>query len=224
MKTLLRLTALALTAAASTAAAQTAGFQQPLEFGLTGGYTGGLSGEAFVHMPNVAGPVGVKLGVSTGAAQLNDSATFGSATYGDFKRIAAAAGTTIRDGGSNTVISADGTYSLGEFAPGVDATVYAGARYGLFNRYISYGTDSTAYSSGSFGVGGGVMASYALTPSTSIVGDLGANHFFSSGITSNDGTTSETLNPGEEGYNDARSLLNLPGTQFKAHVGVKFRF
>lgn len=226
MKTLIRSALLTLTAAAGVASAQSTQivYRPPMEFGLTGGFAGGLSGEAFVHAPNVAGPVGVKVGVAVSSAGLNEAASFGGVNYGDLKRTAAASGTPITDGGMNTVLSLDGTYSLGELAPGVDATLYAGPRYGLFNRSVTFGSSTTSYSSSAFGLGAGLSASYAITPGTSIVGDLGADHFFNSGITSSDGTTSTTFNPGESGYNDVRSLTNVPGTTFKARVGVKFRF
>lgn len=223
MNKLLSLTTLALITAGS-ASAQSVVYRQPLELGLTGGYAGGLSGEAFVHAPNVAGPVGIKAGVAVSKASLNEGAQFGGATYGDIKRTAAASGTPVTDGGTNTVVSLDGTYSLGELAPGVDATVYAGPRYGMFNRYVTFGSSTTNFSSSAFGLGAGVMASYALTPSTSIVGDLGADHFFNSGITASQGGVNDTLNPGDTGYDEMRSLTNVPGTQFKARIGVKFGF
>lgn len=64
MKKLLPMTLLTIAATTATAGAQSL---SGVELGLTGGYAYGLSGEFFVHAPNVAGPVGVKAGCPTPA-------------------------------------------------------------------------------------------------------------------------------------------------------------
>lgn len=221
MKNLIPLTILALTA---TAGAQSL---SGVQLGLTGGYAGGLSGEAFVHAPNVVGPVGVKAGVAVtrSADAINDSSKDAlGTTFADRKK-----NDGFTESGSQTVVSLDGTYSLGEVAPGVDTTLYAGGRYGMFRATeTANSTSSTSYSSNSFGIGAGVMASYALSGNISLVGDLGVDHFFKNTINvaaTNGGTTSEFSYPTSDSdyaYNDGRFVR--PGTNFKARVGVKATF
>ncbi|PTA69049.1 hypothetical protein [Deinococcus arcticus] len=218
-----------LTLVAGTAGAQSL---NGIELGLTGGYAGGLSGEFFVHAPNVVGPIGVKAGVAyTRAADaINDSAPTGLgpgslATYGDLKKPTSQGGLGYTESGSHTVASLDGTYSVGELAPGVGAALYAGGRYGMFRSDIGDSSQRTSYSSNAFGLGAGVMLSYALTGGLSLVGDLGVDTFFQSGITTNDnrGNTT-TTNPGQGDYNTVSNIFVRPGTVFKARIGVKTTF
>ncbi|GGS15110.1 hypothetical protein GCM10008961_03010 [Deinococcus knuensis] len=226
MKNLISLTVLAIAASTATAGAQSL---SGVELGLTGGYAGGLSGEAFVHAPNVVGPVGVKAGVAVtrSADAINDSndgTTDGSGpfTFGELKQSLGAT-----ESGSQTVVSLDGTYSLGEVAPGVDTTLYAGGRYGMFRSTEDYGADgNVTYSSNSFGIGAGVMASYALSGNISLVGDLGVDHFFKSSITTGGSDTNAggTFNTGDAGYSVYDDRFVRPGTNFKARVGVKATF
>ncbi len=219
MKKLISLTILA---AAATAGAQT--FNN-IELGLTGGYAGGLSGEVFVHAPNVVGPVGVKVGVAytRPSDSINDSSpelpgiSGPNETFGAAKQAGRAT-----ESGSQTVISVDGTYGLGEVAPGVDTMVYGGARYGMFKSTEAYGSSgSTTYSSNAFGVGAGAMASYALTGNLSLVGDLGADYFFKSAITTSKG---DTISTSDGSYSTFDSRVVRPGTNFKARIGVKYMF
>ncbi|MFD1730540.1 hypothetical protein ACFSC4_04725 [Deinococcus malanensis] len=159
MKKLLALSAFTVFA---TAGAQTLN-TQPFELGLTGGYASGLSGEVFVHAPFIAGPFGVKAGVAfTRAADaINDESDLGAGPFSGYKQ----AGAT--ESGSHLVVSLDGTYSLGEVAPGLDATLYAGGRYGMFRATEDYGSGlNTTYTSNAFGIGAGLMASYP-SPGTS---------------------------------------------------------
>ncbi|GGL67005.1 hypothetical protein GCM10010840_01210 [Deinococcus aerolatus] len=219
MKKLISLTILA---AAATAAAQS--FNN-IELGLTGGYAGGLSGEAFVHAPNVVGPVGIKVGVAytRPSDSIRDSSDIGAGPFSGYK----AAGAT--ESGSATVISVDGTYGLGEVAPGIDTMVYGGARYGMFKGTEDYGSGlTTTYSSNSFGLGAGAMASYALTGNLSLVGDLGADYFFKSTIDRKTNTaagpTSDSYATGDANYNDFNNRFVRPGTNFKARLGIKYMF
>ncbi|ACO46189.1 hypothetical protein [Deinococcus deserti] len=224
MKKLLALSAFTVIA---TAGAQTVS-TQPFELGLTGGYAAGLSGEVFVHAPFVAGPFGVKAGVAfTRAADaINDESELapGTGTFGSFK----AAGAT--ESGSHTVVSLDGTYSLGEIAPGLDTMIYAGGRYGMFRATEDYGSGlNTTYTSNAFGIGAGFMASYALSGNLSLVGDLGIDHFFDATINSNTnragGTTdSDSFAPGDPSYDAIDNRFVRPGTNFKARIGFKMMF
>lgn len=214
--------ALILSAGLATAGAQTFGASfgsgSPLELGLTGGYAGGLSGEAFVHAPNLAGPFGLKVGASYTRASdaINDASDLGAGTFASAK----AAGATER--GSHTVLGVDGTYSVGELTPGVGATVYAGGRYGLFRATEDYGASgSTTYSSNAFGIGAGVMVSYALAGNLSLVGDLGVDQFFRSSISLSNGDTFAT---NEAGYSDISNRFVRPGTVLKARIGLKTTF
>ncbi len=227
-----RLIAVTVLSAAATAGAQAI---NNLELGLTGGYAGGLSGEVFIHAPNVVGPVGVKVGVaySKPTDPVNDSADLsggaGLLTLNNLRGIYGA--NNVPESGSQTVISADATYGLGEVAPGVDTLVYGGVRYGMFNStYSISGTDAyTTYSSNSLGLGAGAMASYALTGNLSLVGDLGADYFFKSTInkTGKDvsgGTLNDSFATSEPGYSYEDAAFNRPGTNFKARIGIKYMF
>ncbi len=194
--------------------------------GLTGGYATGLGGEVFVHAPNVAGPIGVKL--SAAYTRPSDSirddvsinSTLGLPTFGAAKSTLGAS-----ESGSHTTFGLDGTYSLGEVAPGLSALAYAGGRYGIFSATESYSlsNSATTYSMNAFGVGAGAQLSYALAGNISLVGDLGIDQYFNGGITAS-GASSDSWSTGEAGYNDVRNRLAFPGTVLKAKLGVKFTF
>ncbi|EYB67903.1 hypothetical protein DEIPH_ctg031orf0046 [Deinococcus phoenicis] len=227
-----KLLALTLSAGLATAGAQTYSTGlNGVELGLTGGYAGGLSGEAFVHVPNVAGPIGVKAGVSftRPSDSINDNSPVDPVgvlfpttyTFGQAK-----ADGVATESGSRTVVSLDGTYSLGEVTPGVGTTLYAGGRYGMFRSTADYGNSgSTTYSSSAFGIGAGVMVSYALAGNISLVGDLGIDQFFGSSInvTSSNGNV-DTYTRSDAGYNDVSNQFVRPGTVFKARIGIKTSF
>jgi hypothetical protein len=229
-----KLLALTLSAGLATAGAQTftttgTGLNG-VELGLTGGYAGGLSGEVFIHAPNVAGPLGVKAGVSfTRAADaINDASPFLPGISGPNETFGAAkASGLVTESGSRTVVGLDGTYNVGQLAPGADALIYAGGRYGMFRSTEDYGENGrVTYSSNAFGIGAGVMVSYPLSGNLSLVGDLGIDQFFRSNITatttSADGST--TVDSGE-GTNEAfGERFVRPGTVFKARIGIKTSF
>lgn len=194
-----------------------------VDLGLTAGYAGGLSGEVFVHAPNVAGPVGVKVGVSytrpSNPINTSEAANFGFPTE------------NLSQSGSNIIAGLDATYSLGQVAPGVGATLYGGGRYGMFNaRLTAEDGRSTAFSSSAFGLGTGIMADYALTSNLSLVGDLGIDYFFNS--TANYTSYDANGNPTQcvEGQTTCQlaaannGIFNRPGTVFKARVGLKTSF
>lgn len=232
-----KLLALTLSAGLATAGAQTFSTTgtglNGVELGLTGGYYGGLSGEAFVHAPNVAGPVGIKAGVSYTRASdaINDDSPFlpgisdpanPDETFG-----AAKARGEVSERGSRTVFGLDGTYNVGQLAPGADALIYAGGRYGMFRSTEDYGEDGTVtYSTNAFGIGAGFMVSYPVSGNLSVVGDLGVDQFFGGDITATttgaDGST--TVDSGE-GANEAfGDRFVRPGTVFKARIGIKTSF
>ncbi|GGN31516.1 hypothetical protein [Deinococcus daejeonensis] len=223
MKKLLPITLLTVAATTATAGAQSL---SGLELGLTGGYAGGLSGEIFVHAPNVAGPVGVKAGVAyTRAADaINDNSpelpgiSGPNDTFGKAKAEGRAS-----ESGSHTVVSLDGTYGLGELTPGVDATLYGGGRYGMFRSVADFGSlGATTYSSNAFGLGAGVMVSYALTGGLSLVGDLGVDHYFKSTIRRDDGNgNTDSIATNDGSYRDFDARVVRPGTVFKARIGLK---
>lgn len=222
MKKLIPLTLLALTA---TAGAQSL---SGVQLGLTGGYASGLSGEIFVLTPNVVGPVGVKVGVATtrSADAIRDSSAYGlgvapTPTFGDAKQQGLAT-----ESGSQTVVSLDGTYALGEVAPGVDSSLYAGGRYGMFSATADYGSAGRqTYRSNAFGVGAGALVSYALTGNLSLVGDVGVDHFFDATVTSDDGRGNiDTIATNDGSYRELTSPFVRPGTNFKARVGIKATF
>ena len=208
---------------ASGASAQSS---RPVELGLTAGYASGLGVEAFAHMPNVAGPIGVKLSAAytmpgdsivdsvdiTGA---NSGLSLG--TFGSYKTKGLAS-----ESGSHLTFGLDGTYSVGEVTPGISALLYAGGRYGMFSATETYAQDSNlsnTWRTNDFGVGGGAQFSYALAGRNSLVFDLGVDTYFNSSFTN--GTANGTYAPGEAGYNDYRARLAFPGTVFKARVGFK---
>jgi hypothetical protein len=194
-----------------------------VELGLTGGYAGGLSGEVFVHSPNLLGPVGVKVSASytNPSDSINDSSDLGVGTFGSYKASGAAT-----ENGSHVTVGVDGTYSLGELAPGTDATLYAGGRYGMFRATEDYGSSgSLSYNASSFGVGAGVMASYALAGNLSIVGDLGVEQYFKGTInTSSSNGTSDSFTTDDAGYAAIDNRFVRPGTVFKARIGFKVAY
>lgn len=218
-----KLIAIAAITAATTAGAQTL---TNLELGLTGGYANGLSGEVFIHAPNVLGPVGVKVGASYTKASdaINDSSDLGAGPFSGYKT----AGAT--ENGSHTVISLDGTYGLGELAPGIDATLYAGGRYGMFSATEDYGSGVyTTYTSNAFGIGGGAMIGYALTGNLSLVGDLGLDYYFKNSInqtqhTATGVTENTTYATSDTNYPGVDNRFVRPGTVFKAKIGIKYTF
>lgn len=234
----MKLTSLVAITALATAA--TAG-AQTFELGLTGGYAGGLSGEAFIHSPNLVGPVGVKFGVAYARAAdaIRDSNTdaLGN-TFADYKRPTSEGGLGATESGTHTIVGLDATYGLGELAPGIDTTLYAGGRYGMFSSTEDYGSGGrTTYKANSFGLGGGAMISYALTGNLSLVGDLGADYFFKNGFTYTKYNSAGAAQPCVSGdantvcaVNSANPSASLddrfvrPGVQFKARVGIKYVF
>ncbi|MBB5375053.1 hypothetical protein HNQ07_000497 [Deinococcus metalli] len=198
---------------------------QSFELGLTGGYANGLSGEAFIHSPNLIGPVGVKFGVSYARAAdaIKDSSDLGAGTFASYK----ASGAT--ESGTHTIVGLDATYGLGELAPGIDTTLYAGARYGMFRSTEDYGSNINAtYSTNAFGVGGGVMVGYALTGNLSLVADLGADYFFNSTINqvnnTASGQTTASYATNDPNYGDISNRFVRPGIDFKARIGIKYVF
>lgn len=224
MKRLISTAAVLTALTAATAHAQTS---RPIELGLTAGYASGMSGEVFVHAPNVAGPIGVKLSAAytRPSDSIVDSVDIGAGsgltlgTFGSFKAQGLAS-----ESGSHFVIGLDGTYNLGEVTPGISVLGYAGGRYGMFKATETYANDaalSNTYSTSAFGVGAGAQLSYALAGNMSLVGDLGVDHFFNSAINISGGAN-DTYNAGEAGYSDLRSRLAFPGTVFKVKVGLKF--
>ncbi|KQR27916.1 hypothetical protein [Deinococcus sp. Leaf326] len=225
----------ALIAAAIAAASCSAGAQfvsgsslNGVELGLSAGYASGLSFGSFVHVPNVAGPVGVRASVDyvRPSDALRDDVDVGAGTgltlgtFGSYK-----SGGVATESGSQTLLGLDGTYSLGEIAPGVDATAYAGGRYGRFSATETYADskrNSQTTTTNAFGIGAGAMVSYALAGNISLFGDVGLDHYFPS--TLSNGTDAGTYAPGEPGYNDLRSRFAFPGTVVKAKIGVKLSY
>lgn len=225
-------------AATALATAATAGAQS-IELGLTGGYAGGLSGEVFIHSPNVIGPVGVKFGVAYARAAdaINDSAPYDPSgvifpttyTFGNAKQSTASGGQDATESGTHIIVGLDATYGLGELAPGIETTLYAGGRYGMFRSTEAVSGASTTYSSNGLGLGGGAMVSYALTGNLSVVGDLGADYFFKGpiGISSKkaDGTTTtDSISRNDANYATFNNRVVRPGVEFKARIGIKYSF
>lgn len=219
---ILSLTALSALALSPSAHAQVS---RPIELGLTAGYASGLSGEAFVHVPNLAGPIGVKLSAAYTAPRdsiVDNADPFGTGyTYGQFK----ANGAT--ESGRHLLLGLDGTYNLGEVTPGIGALLYAGGRYGMFSADFTMpegsvtGERTTHYSMNSFGVGAGAQLSYALAGNLSLVGDLGVDQYFNSTLNVS-GASNDSFAPSEADYSKYRSIVAFPGTVFKARIGFKF--
>ncbi|WP_261664335.1 hypothetical protein [Deinococcus sp. Marseille-Q6407] len=220
MKKILTVAVLAaLGVAGAQSGARTQVGQSGVELGLTGGYAGGTGAEVFVHVPAVAGPMGVK--VSGSFANIKDAVNDEAVTGGLFDF--AQAGYT--ESGSQTVFGVDGTYRLGQVAQGADTLVYAGGRYGAFKANVSDGNGKTStYSSSAFGVGGGLQVAYPVANNVSVVGDLGVDQFFGGNITYTDSSgRSETSRPGDPAYATQDEIFNQPSTDIKAKVGVKVR-
>ena len=201
-----------------------------VELGLTGGYAGCLSGEVSVGAPRLNGPLGVRATVSftKPGEPINRSASL--PLLGSYGALLDSGMYTAS--GSQIVLGVDGTYSLGQLAPGLDASAYAGGRYGKFSSTFGVNDpdaaqrQETTYSSDAFGVGGGLLLAYPVASNVSVVGDLGVDQFFSSSIKVTDSVTgsSDTYRQGDTGYADASAVFNRPSTVLKARVGVKFGF
>lgn len=217
-------------AAASTAGAQSLGSGLGLrgtELGFSTGVASGFSGEIFVHRPNVFGPFGLKASAAftRPSDSISDSVAVSPAlgineTFGSYKSKGLAS-----ESGSHTVLGLDGTYNLGEISPGISALAYAGPRYGMFKASETFSGSTTDYKMNSFGIGAGAQLSYALAGNISLVGDLGIDHFFNSGITaSGSNNTNQTIGTGDADYSSYRNRIVFPGNTFKAKIGVKFSF
>lgn len=193
--------------------------QSGVELGLTGGFAGGTGAEAFVHVPAVAGPVGVKL--SGSLTKISDAVNDKAVTQGLFDF--AQAGYT--ESGQQVVVGLDGTYRLGQVAPGADTTLYAGGRYSSFKASVTDGgNNKSTYSTNAFGVGAGLQVAYPVASNVSLVGDMGVDQYFGGNITYTDSSgRSETSRPGDAAYATQEDIINQPGTAFKAKVGVKVR-
>ncbi|GHG01025.1 hypothetical protein GCM10017783_11530 [Deinococcus piscis] len=193
--------------------------QTGVEVGLTGGVAGGSSAEGFVHVPAVAGPLGLK--VSGRLSKISDAVNDEAVTQGLFDF--AQAGYT--EAGQHVVLGVDGTYRLGQLSPGADTTLYAGGRYGAFNATVTDGDNKTStYATNAFGVGGGLQVAYPVASNLSVIGDVGVDQFFGGSITYTDSSgRSETSRPGDAAYSTQDDILNQPGTVFKAKVGVKLK-
>ncbi|WP_425147334.1 hypothetical protein [Deinococcus sp.] len=226
-----KITALTVLAGLTTAAAQTfTPVPSNVELGLRGGYEQGLSGGVTLHVRNVAGPIGLRLSAdySNVTDSLNDNANVPLlGTWGSLK----AQGAT--ESGTSTTVGLDATYTLPSTVPGVDAYVYGGARYNNFNAvadFTNFGTTGSnagksTYSTNQFGLGAGVVGQYALTPSLSLAGDLGIDYYFPSSIMTNDGNgNTATFTQGASGYSDLDALVNQPTTNFKAKIGIVYKF
>ncbi len=228
MRSLAALTLTIVAATATTAGAQT--FTPNLnnvELGLNAGYQQGLSGGLTLRAANIAGPVGIRVGIdySNVSDALNDNAAFlPGVTVAQRK----AAGD--KEYGSSTTASLDATYDLPAVAPGFNAYVYGGARYNMFSASLdqsSSGSGTVTYTTNQFGLGAGVAAGYAITGNLSLTGDLGVDYYFPSSFNTNTGGvngTGDTYKPGEGGYTEIDTLVNQPSTAFKAKIGLAYRF
>ncbi len=228
MRSLAALTLTIVAATAATAGAQT--FTPNLnnvELGLNAGYQQGLSGGLTLRAANVAGPIGIRVGIdySNVTDALNDNAELlPGVTVAQRK----AAGD--KESGSSVTTSLDATYDLPAVAPGFNAYVYGGARYNMFSASLdqtSSGSGTVTYTTNQFGLGAGVAAGYAITGNLSLTGDLGVDYFFPSSFSTNTGGvngTGDTFKPGEGGYTQVDSLVNQPTTAVKAKIGLAYRF
>ncbi len=200
-----------------------------VEFGLRGGFDQGLSGGVTLHVRNVSGPLGVRLSADYSGVDdaLNDNAAFipgGGVTVAQRK----AAGD--KESGTSTTIGLDATYDLPSVIPNFSAYAYGGVRYNNFSATLdqtSSGSGKVTYSTNQLGLGIGAVGQYALSPNLSAAGDLGVDYYFPGNFSSNQGGTSgtgDTFKPGEGGYSDVNTLVNQPTTNFKAKIGVVYKF
>lgn len=189
-----------------------------LELGVTGGTYGGLGLQGFVGARHVAGPLGVRLSASYGSGNGGFKEDVAMPLLGTIAQ-QKAAGLVTGTSSKNTTVGLDATYELGRIADRTDATVYGGLRYGNFKSSLSYGNQTTDYTSNRFGLGAGVEAGYAINRNLSLIGQVGADYYMNSGITSNDGKgNTDTFTADQVGY------VKQPGTVLKAGVGLKYRF
>lgn len=231
MKNFATLTATTIVAATlATANAQT--FSPNLnnvELGLNAGYQQGLSGGLTLRAANVAGPLGFRVGIDYSMVNdaLNDSAAYipGTGVTVASRKVAG-----DKESGNSTTASLDATYDLPSALPGVNAYVYGGVRYNLFNASLNQsasGAGTVTYSTNQLGLGAGVAAGYALTGNLSLTGDLGVDYYFPSSFSTNTGGvngTGDTYQRGQGGYDEVNTLVNQPSTSVKAKIGLAYRF
>lgn len=207
----------------SAASAQTVRvYQTPsvsnLEVGVTGGTYGGLGLQGFVGARNVVGPLGVRLSGSYGSNSGGFNEDVAMPLLGTIAQ-QKASGLVTGTSSKNTTLGLDATYELGRIANRTEATVYGGLRYGNFKSSLSYGNQTTDYTSSRFGLGAGVEAGYAINRNLSLIGQVGADYYMGGSITSNDGKgNTDTQSADKVAY------VNQPGTVLKAGVGLKYRF
>ncbi|GGJ61967.1 hypothetical protein [Deinococcus aquiradiocola] len=224
MKNFLALTATVVAATLATAGAQTyTPNLNNVELGLNGGYQQGLSGGITLRAGNVAGPFGFRVGADYSRVNdsLNDDANLGLGTWGTYKQAGGS------ESGHSTTLSADATYDLPSAVPGVNAYVYGGARYNMFQAVADFGNGGgkTTYTANQIGLGAGVAAGYAITGNLSLTGDLGYDHYFAGPISYNDGTNSGTVSSSDgAAYTNLDSLVNQPTNVVKAKIGLAYRF
>lgn len=231
-----KLFALSLTSLLAAASAQTVIVQpsaslglRGTEFGVSAGYAAGGSVEAFVHAPNVAGPVGIKLGVAytkpsdsirddVDISGANSGLTLG--TFGSYK----ADGAT--ESGSHLTVGLDGTYDLGPVGTNLRALGYAGGRYGMFSATENYDdASSTTTSMNAFGVGVGAQLGYRLANGMTLFGDLGVDQYFNGPLRSvktGANQNADVIPTNDALYASQRARFAFPGTVFKAKIGLKF--
>jgi|GEM_PF-567101 len=198
------------------------------EFGISGGYFNGLSGELAFTMRNLGM---TNLGLRTTVAYTNidgfkdnavvatDPDTNAPITAG---QLFSALGFP-NESNSNVTIGLDGLFHLSyDASTGLGFNGYVGGRYNLFSTTRSGAGGSTTFSSNQFGIGAGLIASYPIAPNVYLTGDVGLDYYLPAPIRqcSSDGTC-QTFNA-----NDAqtRAYINTPSTVVKARVGLGVRF
>lgn len=197
-----------------------------LEFGVFGGYVGGLNGEVFVYVLNVVGLVGVKFSVlqifvsDVLCDDVSVNLILGLGIFGSYKQQG-----LVIESGSYSIYVFDGIYNLGQVGCGVDLIVYVGGCYGIFSVIEIYVGDVVFLQIiciSVFGVGVGVMFGYCISDCVSLIGDFGVDQYFN-GVIIN-GIDVGIYQIGEVGYNDVCVCFVFFGIVFKVKVGVKFNF
>lgn len=199
-----------------------------LELGLTGGYAGGGNVGAFVGYKNLAGPIGVRIGLSRtrNSNGFNDDKDLSGGLLGTIGQ-QKANGNVTGEAASIQTLSADATYDLGQPLPGVAVGLYGGLRYGALNSRLTFkGGQYTDYSSSALGVGIGSQAGYMITNNISVIGDLGVDQYFPGGTinTRDSQGKTDSFKKGEGGYDAVNAAVRRPGTVAKASLGLKYSF
>jgi len=199
------------------------------DFGISGGYFNGLSGEWSLTMRNLGRTnLGLRASVAYSSIDgFNDNAW--AAENASNERVTAGAlyGTLgySEESNMNLTLGLDGLFHLSYDAKsGLGFNGYVGGRYNMFSTTRFGPGGDVTWTSNQVGIGGGVLVSYPIRRNVYFTSDVGIDHYFPAPITQcgSDGVCMEW----DENTNAPRGerFITPPSTVVKARVGLGVRF